>query len=303
MRFPFTGVIPVDKPVGVSSRGVVDAVVRGLRMKAVGHAGTLDPLASGVVVVCVGHATKLVEHVHELVKRYRATFLLGRSSPSDDLETPVDEEVEPVRPTADELEAAAAAFRGDILQRPCDYSAVHVGGQRAYRLARKGRALVLEPKPVRIDRFEITAYQWPRLDVEIECSSGTFVRALGRDLAAAVGTKAVMAALERTAVGPFTIESAIALASIDPVTLAERLLPAVAAVAHLPRHVFDDESLADAVRGGLVSLEPPGAAAAAVAALDAAGELVGILRRLDGPGDERVRAGTHRLRPNFRGEG
>ena len=303
MRFPFTGVIPVDKPVGVSSRGVVDAVVRGLRMKAVGHAGTLDPLASGVVVVCVGHATKLVEHVHELVKRYRATFLLGRSSPSDDLETPVDMEADPVRPTADGVEAAARAFRGDILQRPCDYSAVHVGGQRAYRLARKGRALVLEPKPVRIDRFEITAYQWPRLDVEIECSSGTFVRALGRDLAAAVGTKAVMAALERTAVGPFTIESAIALASIDPDTLAARLLPAVVAVGHLPRHVFDDASLADAVRGGLVSLEPPGAAAAAVAALDAAGELVGILRRLDGPGDERVRAGTHRLRPNFRGEG
>ncbi|MFM8893696.1 MAG: tRNA pseudouridine(55) synthase TruB [Planctomycetia bacterium] len=303
MRFPFTGVIPVDKPVGVSSRGVVDAVARGLRMKAVGHAGTLDPLASGVVVVCVGHATKLVEHVHELPKSYRATFLLGRSSPSDDLETPVEEEAEPVRPTADELEAAAEAFRGDILQRPCDYSAVHVGGQRAYRLARKGRPLVLEPKPVRIDRFEITAYDWPRLDVEIECSSGTFVRALGRDLAAALGTRAVMAALERTAVGPFAVADATPLHSIDPVTLAARLLPAVAAVGHLPRHVFDDGPLADAVRGGLVTLEPPGAAAAAVAALDAGGELVGILRRLEEPVGDRPRGGTHRLRPNFRGEG
>ena len=303
MRFPFTGVIPVDKPGGVSSRGVVDAVARGLRMKAVGHAGTLDPLASGVVVVCVGHATKLVEHVHELPKSYRATFLLGRSSPSDDLETPVDEEADPVRPTAGALAAAADAFRGDILQRPCDYSAVHVGGQRAYRLARKGRPVVLEPKPVRVDRFEITAYDWPRLDVEIECSSGTFVRALGRDLAAALGTRAVMAALVRTAVGPFSLSAATPLDAIDTATLAARLLPAVAAVGHLPRHVFDDAALADAVRGGLVTLEPPAAAAAAVAALDTGGELVGILRRLGEPGGDRVRTGTHRLRPNFRGEG
>jgi tRNA pseudouridine55 synthase len=113
-------VIPVDKPGGVSSRGVVDAVARSLGMKAVGHAGTLDPLARGVVIVCVGHATKLVDYLHALPKQYRATFLLGRSSPSDDLETEVQEEADPVRPTAAELEAAAAGFRGDILQRPCD---------------------------------------------------------------------------------------------------------------------------------------------------------------------------------------
>ena len=293
MRFPFTGVIPVDKPVGVSSRHVVDVVARALRLKAVGHAGTLDPLASGVVIVCVGHATKLVDYVHDLPKHYVAAFLLGRSSPSDDFETPIEEEANPVRPTLAEIEAAAAAFRGDILQRPCDYSAVHVEGKRAYRLARKGRPLVLESKPVRIERLAITGYEWPRLAVEIECSSGTFVRALGRDLAESLGTKAVMESLVRTAVGPFALPASTPLDAITPDGVRSSLLPAAAAVAHLPSMVLGDDVLADAVRGGL--LECAASTAAAVAALDATGQLVGILKRLD--------SGSYRLRPNFLGAG
>ena len=293
MRFPFTGVIPVDKPVGVSSRHVVDVVARALGMKSVGHAGTLDPLASGVVVVCVGHATKLVDYLHDLTKHYAATFLLGRSSPSDDLETPVEEEVDPVRPSAAEIEAAATAFRGDILQRPCDYSAVHVDGKRAYRLARKGRPVVLESKPVRIERLEITGYEWPRLAVEIECSSGTFVRALGRDLAESLGTRAVMESLVRTAVGPFSCVGSISLDAITPETARAAILPAGAAVAHLSSMVLADDALANAVRGGL--LQFPENNAPAVAALDATGQLIGMLKRLE--------SGSYRLRPNFLGEG
>jgi tRNA pseudouridine55 synthase len=293
MRFPFTGVIPVDKPVGVSSRHVVDVVARALGMKSVGHAGTLDPLASGVVVVCVGHATKLVDYLHDLTKHYTATFLLGRSSPSDDLETPVEEEEQPVRPSAAEIEAAATAFRGDILQRPCDYSAVHVDGKRAYRLARKGRPVVLESKPVRIERLEITGYEWPRLAVEIECSSGTFVRALGRDLAESLGTRAVMESLVRTAVGPFSSAASITLDAITPDTARAAILPAGAAVAHLSSMVLVDDALAGAVRGGL--LQFPESTAPAVAALDATGQLIGMLKRLE--------SGSYRLRPNFLGEG
>jgi len=293
MRFPFTGVIPVDKPVGVSSRHVVDVAARALGMKSVGHAGTLDPLASGVVVVCVGHATKLVDYLHDLTKHYSATFLLGRSSPSDDLETPVEEEEDPVRPSAAEIEAAATAFRGDILQRPCDYSAVHVEGKRAYRLARKGRPVVLESKPVRIHRLEITGYEWPRLAVEIECSSGTFVRALGRDLAESLGTRAVMESLVRTAVGPFSCGASIPLDGITPETARAAILPAGAAVAHLSSMVLDGDVLASAVRGGL--LQFPENNAPAVVALDATGQLIGILKRLE--------TGSYRLRPNFLGEG
>jgi tRNA pseudouridine55 synthase len=262
-------------------------------MKSVGHAGTLDPLASGVVIVCVGHATKLVDYVHELPKHYAATFLLGRSSPSDDFETPIEEEADPVRPLAAEIEVAAGAFRGDILQRPCDYSAVHVDGKRAYRLARKGRPVVLNSKPVRIDRLAIMGYEWPRLAVEIECSSGTFVRALGRDLAESLGTKAVMESLVRTAVGPFACAASIPLDAITPDTARASLLSAATAIAHLPSEVLEEDVLASAVRGGLVPLSE--GTAPAVAALDASGQLIGILKQLD--------SGSYRLRPNFLGEG
>jgi len=293
MRFPFTGVIPVDKPGGVTSRRVVDAVARGLGMKTVGHAGTLDPLASGVVVVCVGHATKLVDHVHALPKHYLATFLLGRSSPSDDLETPVEEEAAPVRPSRGDVEAALPRFRGDILQRPCDYSAVHVDGKRAYRLARQGRPLDLAAKPVRIGRLEITGYQWPRLGLEIECSSGTFVRAIGRDLAAALGTTGVMESLVRTAVGPFRQATSLPLDAVTPDALRAALLPAAAAVPGLACVTLAGAELDRLAGGGLTPL--PAGSADHVAALDEKGDLVGILTR--------HASGAHRLRPNFRGAG
>jgi tRNA pseudouridine55 synthase len=293
MRFPFTGVIPVDKPVGVSSRRVVDAVAKALGTKAVGHAGTLDPLACGVVVVCVGHATKLVDFVHATPKQYRSMFLLGRSSPSDDFETPIEEEIDPVRPSRDVIELAVAGFRGDILQRPCDYSAVHVDGKRAYRLARKGRPIELAAKPVRIDQLDITAYDWPRLGLDIECSSGTFVRAIGRDLAAALGTTAVMESLVRTAVGPFTIDAATPLDALTSETTPAALLPPAAAVGHLPQVTLAGVELDAAIRGGLIecALSP----APAVAACDEAGDLIGILQRHD--------TGRYRLKPNFRGIG
>jgi tRNA pseudouridine55 synthase len=250
-------------------------------------------LAAGVVLVCVGHATKLVDWLHDLPKCYSATFLLGRSSPSDDLETEVTEETDPVRPDRAALEAALPAFRGPILQRPCDYSAVHVGGQRAYRLARKGRAVELEAKPVQIDRLEVTGYEWPRLGLDIVCSSGTFVRAIGRDLAAALGTAAVMESLVRTTVGPFRREAALPLAAADPDAVKAALLPAAAAVAHLPRTMLDGDVLERAIRGGIISV--PEAVVGDMAAVDVAGELVGILRPHG--------SGGHRLRPNFRGLG
>jgi tRNA pseudouridine55 synthase len=293
MHEPVTGVIAIDKPTGVSSRRVVDAVAGALGTKSVGHAGTLDPLAEGVVVVCVGPATKLVDFVHELPKHYVATFLLGRSSPSDDLETPVEEEAVPVRPAPEAIAAALPGFRGPILQRPCDYSAVHVDGKRAYRLARKGRPVSLAAKPVRIDRLEVAAYDWPRLGLDIECSSGTFVRAIGRDLAEVLGTRAVMESLVRTAVGPFRQAAALPLAAVTPDAVRQALQPALDAVPHLPRHALDAGDVAHAVSGGLLDLGT--GAAESIAALDEAGELVGVLRRHD--------SGRHRLRPNFRGAG
>jgi tRNA pseudouridine55 synthase len=287
------GLVPVDKPPGATSRAVVDVVARAAGTKSVGHAGTLDPLARGVVVVCVGAATRLVDFLHELPKHYRAVFAFGRSSPSDDLETPVEFETDPPRPGAAEVAAAAAAMVGDILQRPCDYSAVHVGGKRAYRLARQGQSVELAPKPVRIERLEILAYQWPRLEVEVVCSSGTFIRAIGRDLAAALGTRAVMEALERTAIGPFSRAAAVEPDAVNPASLPGLLLPPLAAVPHLPTVVVPAADL-DGLALGRPIILPPGAGDA-LAAVDDAGRLVGILRPLP--------AGGHRLRPSFIGHG
>jgi len=293
MGFPFTGVIPVDKPSGVSSRRVVDVVARRLGMRAVGHAGTLDPLASGVVVVLVGHGTRLVDWVHALPKRYAGRFLLGRSSPSDDTETSVTEEADPVVPALEAIREAAASFRGEILQRPCDYSAVHVAGRRAYALARSGRPVSLPPKRVRIDHLAVTAYDWPRLDLEVVCSTGTFIRAIGRDLAERIGTRGVMASLVRTAVGPFGLERSVPLATLQAAAetdLAGWLLPAVACLPHLPRVACSAATLERLARGGILRDLAP--AAAEAAAVDEAGELLGILRP--------HASGGHRLRPNFR---
>lgn len=294
------GLIVIDKPAGVSSRRVVDVVARALGTSAAGHAGTLDPLARGVMLVCVGHATRLVESLHDLPKRYEATFLLGRSSPSDDLETPVDVETDPVLPDRAAVEAALSGFRGEILQRPCDYSAAHVDGRRAYRLARAGRAIDLAPKRVRIEDLVLTGYAWPRVDLDVVCSSGTFIRALGRDVAQALGTRAVMTALVRTAVGPFGLDRAVPLEAVEAATACNALLPPTAAVPHLPRVVLAGDLLDRAVRGGLVAAAEAGVSDApdgvpTFAAVDPAGALVGLLRRHPG--------GAYRLRPNFRGLG
>jgi len=294
MRFPFTGVIPVDKPPGVTSRKVVDSIARAAGMKTVGHAGTLDPLASGVVVVCLGHATKLVDHLHAQSKHYTASFLLGRSSPSDDLETPVEVEETPLVPSRAEVEAASDRFRGDILQRPCDYSAVHVDGKRAYRLARKGLAPEIDSRPVHVARLEITSYDWPRLGLEIECSAGTFIRAIGRDLAMALGTRGVMESLRRTRVGPFAICQALALEGVTPEALARALRPPLAALPHLGLVTLPPDALDRAVRGGLLP-DSTATGTGPVACVDEGGDLVGILGRLP--------TGAWRLRPNFRGVG
>ena len=314
MRFPFTGVVSVDKPEGVSSRRVVDGVARAVAMRAVGHAGTLDPIASGVVVVCVGHATKLIDFLHTLPKRYVGRFLLGRSSPSDDTELPVELEACPVQPSREAIEQALQAFRGPIMQRPCDYSAVHVDGKRAYALARKGRAVEIADKPVTIHRLELLEYDWPRLVLDVECSTGTYIRAIGRDLAAALGTKAVIDGLIRTAVGPFHKQEAIPLDEILHTSSAAEvpLQPALAAVAHLPAVALNPEQIEHIARGGILdpAVVPPhhlrrdtasstGTAAItdtassdAVAATDDRGMLVGMLRP--------HRAGW-RMRPNFLG--
>ena len=186
---PF-GILNVDKPTGITSRDAVNRVERLFGKVKCGHAGTLDPLATGVLVICVGPATRLIQYVQRLPKQYRAVFQLGRESVTDDVEGEVELVAGAPEPTRAEIEAALPQFLGDILQRPPAHSAIKVDGQRAYDLARRGEEFELPARTISIYRLEVLRYEYPELELAIECGSGTYVRSLGRDLAAALGTAA-----------------------------------------------------------------------------------------------------------------
>jgi tRNA pseudouridine55 synthase len=227
------GLLNIDKPTGVSSRYVVSQIESAIRPLAVGHAGTLDPLATGVLVVCVGRGTKLVDYLHRFSKTYEATFLLGRSSDTEDVTGIIQPLTKPREPAREEIEQAVPQFLGEIQQQPPAFSALHVSGRRAYKLARKGHVVELQPRTIVVQRFELQRYDYPELHVEIECGSGTYVRSLGRDLARAVGTEAVMSQLRRTHVGPFEVACAISPEQVCSDNLAALLQPALLAVGNM----------------------------------------------------------------------
>jgi tRNA pseudouridine55 synthase len=271
------GLLNLHKPSGCTSRDVVNRVQKLVRPQKVGHAGTLDPLASGVLIVAIGGATRLIEYVQQQPKSYRATFLLGRHSDTEDVEGNVVELDGSPTPSQSEVDEVLPGFLGDIQQMPPAYSALKVGGQRAYALARCGQEVKLEARPVTIHALRLVAYDYPSLQLEIACSSGTYVRSLGRDLARALGTEAVMSALVRTAIGPFQLADAVAADDLTVESLAKRLLPASAAVQQLPRLELTHGEVTELLFGR--PLRRAGVPSASeFAAFDQAGELVAILQ-------------------------
>jgi tRNA pseudouridine55 synthase len=279
-----SGILNVNKPPGWTSRDAVNRIDRLCRGSKVGHAGTLDPLATGVLVICVGQATRLIEYVQKMRKRYRATFLLGRSSDTDDTEADVRVVADAAIPSRIEIDAVLQRFVGLISQRPPAHSAIKVQGRRAYQLARLGVAVELAPRVVEIHSLRVFRYDYPALDLDIECGSGTYVRALGRDLAAELGTTAVMSALERTAVGAFRVEDAVELDELSAETVAKYLKRPSTAVTELPEVVLDDAQLNEIRHGRPISIstsvlgESPVATCPEWAAFTATGELAAILR-------------------------
>jgi tRNA pseudouridine55 synthase len=269
------GLLNVHKPRGLTSRDVVNHVQRQVRPVKVGHAGTLDPLATGVLIVCVGPATRLVEHVQQMRKRYRGTFLLGRYSPTEDIEGEITFLDAPPIPALEELLAAAKRLTGSILQRPPAFSALRVAGRRAYDLARSGQAVELEPREIAVYQLEIRRYEYPELELEIECSSGTYVRSLGRDLAELVGSAAVMSALERTAIGGFNLAESAVLEDLSAAAIPNLLIDPVQAVSELPQRTLSADELYRVQRGQFL----PGEAndPSPVAALLPDGSLVALL--------------------------
>ncbi len=250
----FCGLLNLDKPAGMSSRTAVDVVARLVRPLKVGHAGTLDPIATGVLVVCIGPATRLISFVQDSRKTYRATFRFGVTSVTDDIEGVVADVPDAPRLERENIEAVVPEFLGTIEQIPPVFSAVHVQGQRAYELARRGEHVALAPRPVEIHRYDVLDFDDDSqvLTAEIECGSGTYVRSLGRDLAKRLGTAAVMTSLRRTAIGPFAVDDALPVKDLSLAMIQNRLLPASSAVLELPRLLLDDSQIDDIRHGRFV---------------------------------------------------
>jgi tRNA pseudouridine55 synthase len=205
---PDSGLVVVDKPGGMTSHDVVARVRRLAGTRKVGHAGTLDPMATGVLVLGVNRATRLLGHLTLTDKRYDATIRLGVTTTTEDAEGEVVETCPTDEVTEDAVRTALAAFVGEIDQVPSAVSAVMVEGKRAYARVRAGEDVDLPARRITIYSLEVTAFDLPTVEVAVHCSSGTFVRALARDLGVALGVGGHLTALRRTSVGPFRLDGA-----------------------------------------------------------------------------------------------
>ncbi len=273
------GFLIVDKPAGMTSHDVVNAVRRLAGMRRVGHAGTLDPLATGVLVLALGAATRLVQFIDNSNKTYRATLRLGETTTTYDADGDLVERC-PVTVSQAEVEAALAGFRGDIVQIPPMYSAVKVKGQKLYKLARQGKEIERAARPVTIHRLDVLAWALPDVTIEVVCSAGTYIRSLAYDVGQTLGCGAHLTALSRTAAGEFRLEDSHTLEALDAVAqagrLAEVLLPPEAALAALPVIVLTPEQ-EQAVRFGQALTLDNAPDATLAQARDAAGRLVAVL--------------------------
>jgi tRNA pseudouridine55 synthase len=271
------GLIIVDKPAGLTSHDVVARVRRLAGTRRVGHAGTLDPMATGVLVVGVEKATRLLGHLALTEKEYAATIRFGQATDSDDADGTIISQASARGVSRPALTAAAAALRGEIRQIPPAVSAVKVGGRRAYKLARDGAPPRLEPRTVTVRELTVRAVRRQGdlldADVTVTCSSGTYIRALARDLGAALGVGGHLTRLRRTRVGPYREEDA---RTLDQLSAGLAVLPlAQAAAAAFPRLDLTAEQAARLAHGG--RLPAPAPAGGTAAAFGPDGSLIALV--------------------------
>jgi tRNA pseudouridine55 synthase len=276
------GLVIVDKPGGMTSHDVVGRCRRIFGTRRVGHAGTLDPMATGVLVIGIERATKILGLLSAASKSYAATIRLGQKTSTEDAEGQLLQEVPAEQLTNASIAAAIAGLRGDIMQVPSAVSAIKVGGQRAYRLAREGHTVEIPARPVRIDRFEILAARRHGhlidLDVEVDCWSGTYIRALARDLGDALAVGGHLTALRRTRVGRFGLDQA---RSLDELAERPQLSYTLdeACLQMFPRRALTTEEAEAAANGRALT---PAGIDGVYAAQDADGRVIALLRD-DGP--------------------
>lgn len=290
-------VLPVDKPEGPTSHDVVADARRALGTRKIGHTGTLDPFASGLLVLCVGWATRLAEYLTDLPKSYVAEARLGVETDTLDREGRVVAETARWEGlTRREIQSAASALVGEIEQIPPQYSAKKVGGEAMHRRARRGEVVELPPVPVTIHALEVRDVDLPRVTLAVRCSSGTYVRALARDLGARLGVGAHLTSLRRTTVGGFDVERAVSLADLDDTEVVERArLSPVDALGHLPQMKVDADAARRIRHGQRIRVDEPlpgpgrmapGRAGTALGGVDAPPSSVDL--RVDAPAVEPV---------------
>ncbi|MCK5471952.1 tRNA pseudouridine(55) synthase TruB [Candidatus Gracilibacteria bacterium] len=210
------GFLAINKPKGITSHDAVAFARRRLKIRKIGHAGTLDPLATGVLVLGIGSATRLLEYIQNCEKEYEAEITFGATSSTDDVEGELTPFPNSERFTREELEKVLSEFIGAIHQIPPKFSAIKINGKTAYRLAREGKEVKLKPRLVEIHSLTLSKFEYPKAEISIRCGSGTYIRSLARDLGARLGAGAFLSKLTRTRVGDFPINRALPLKSILP---------------------------------------------------------------------------------------
>jgi tRNA pseudouridine55 synthase len=285
-----SGLVIVDKPQGLTSHDVVARIRRLAGTRRVGHAGTLDPMATGVLVIGVEKATRLLGHLALSEKEYSATIRLGQATDTDDAEGQVIAETSAAGVSEASLEAAVSGLTGEIEQVPPGYSAIKVAGKRAYRLAREGVVPELAARNVTVTDFTVLAVRRDGdlvdVDVTVTCSSGTYIRALARDVGRALGVGGHLTALRRTRVGPYEIETAATLDQLSA-SFTVKPLAEAARVAFRPVDLTEDQAraVAHGVRVAIEDLDWPGGTletAGPVAAFAPDGSLIALLTDQDG---------------------
>lgn len=247
-----SGVLVVDKPIGMTSHDVVQVIRKGSNIRRAGHTGTLDPRASGVLVVLIGPAVRLSEYVSASDKRYQAVIMLGTTTDTYDADGKTTSS-SPVEVTEEQFETELQKFVGQIEQVPPPYSAVKVQGRKAYEMARKGEEVELEPRLINVYSLELLEWAPPEVVIDVNCSSGTYVRSLVHDLGARLGCGATLTGLRRTKSGRFTLRDAVPLRKLNEAfsdgTWYQYLIPAAEALSDWPTIELDHEEV-EAIRHG-----------------------------------------------------
>ena len=231
------GILVINKPASWTSFDVVAKMRNNFNIKKVGHTGTLDPMARGVLVLCLGKATKLIEYMVKDEKEYFAEITLGANSNTDDAEGEIVAVKDPKKPTQEEIENTLEQFMGTIDQIPPQFSAKKIKGQKAYELARKGKTVDLKPVKITIHSIKLVEYKWPIIKVHIHCGSGTYVRAIARDIGKKLECGGHLSLITRTRVGPYALDQACILEAVNEGSIQ----PLSSALQHLPAYPLNEQ--------------------------------------------------------------